>query len=272
MPGDLLGTTLESRSGSFVQNLHTWAGEDRGATVDGYTNNLALGRLVLDGVLLNRFRFQGVTASNALYVDYLELRTNGVPNSRSDDYRGSFAIDPGFTIYFADSNLDPIALSGLGGGRIKWVSSYVGAQSGTNLLYPNGITYRFNAALVRSLGDDTDNDNVLNGLDCTPIPVGTNFNTFGQQCPAPLAASPAKALGGSEFNLQIALAPGGVVLKWDAPANSANTVEFTGSLADGTWQTLTNFINGPADQPVTVRDTAKASARVYRVRVDAGQP
>lgn len=274
-PGNLLGTRLESRSGTFVQNVHTWAGQNRGATEAGYSNNLALGRLVLDGVLLNRFRFRSTTVSNALYVDYLELRTNGVANSRAADYTGSFAIDPDFTIYFADSNLDPIALSGLGGGRIKWVSSYAGAQSGTNLLYPNGITYTFNAALVRSLDFDSDGDNVLNGLDCTPIPV-PGVDTFGQLCPAPapFAASSAKALGGAEFNLQIALAPGGgdVVLKWDAPAHSANTVEFTESLAGATWQTLTNFINGPADQPVTVRDAAGAPARVYRVRVDAGKP
>ena len=155
-PGDLLGTRIESRSGTFVQNIHTWAGQNRGATAVGYSNNLALGRLVLDGVLLNRFRFKGVTVSNALYVDYLELRKNGVPNSDSTNYSGSFAIDPDFTIYFADSNMDPSVLSGLGGGRIKWVSTYVGAQSGTNMLYPNGITYRFNAALARSRNHDSD--------------------------------------------------------------------------------------------------------------------
>ena len=89
---------------------------------------------------------------------------------------------------------------------------------------------------------------------------------------AAFMASPAKALGGSEFNLQIALALGGVVLTWDAPANSANTVEFTESLSGGAWQTLTNFINGPAGKPVTVRDATAAPARVYRVRVDAGKP
>lgn len=275
-PGDLLGTRIESRSGTFVQNTHQWAGLDRGNTNTGYVNNLALGRLVLDGVLLNRFRFTGVSTNNALYVDYLELRTNGVPNSRSADYIGSFAIDPDFTIYFADSNLDPIALSGLGGGRIKWVSSYVGAESGTNLLYPNGITYRFNAALVRSMDFDTDGDNVLNGLDCTPIPVGTNFNTTGQQCPAPAPAAPgvAKALAASDLHLTIALAAEGgeVVLDWDAPANSANTVEFSESLSGGAWQSLTNFINGPTGTRVTVRDAAAAPTRVYRVRVDAAKP
>ena len=274
-PGDLLGTRIESHSGSFVQNTHQWAGLDRGNTNTGYVNNLALGRLVLDGVLLNRFRFKGVSTNNALYVDYLELRTNGVPNSRSADYIGSFAIDPGFMIYFADSNLDPIALSGLGGGRIKWVSSYVGAESGTNLLYPNGITYRFNAALVRSMEFDTDGDNVLNGLDCTPIPVA-DFDTTGQQCPVPAPAAPgvAKALAASDLHLSIALAAEGsaVVLDWDAPANSANTVEFSESLSGSVWQSLTNFINGPTGTRVTVRDAAAAPTRVYRVRVDAGKP
>ncbi len=277
MPGDLLGTRIESRSGSFVQNTHQWAGLDRGNTNAGYVNNLALGRLVLDGVLLNRFRFTGASTNNALYVEYLELRTNGVPSNFSGDFIGSFAIDPGFTIYFADSNMDPIVLAGLGGGRIKWVSSYAGeegSQSGTNLLYPNGITYRFNAALVRSMEFDTDGDNVLNGLDCTPIPVA-GFDTTGQQCPAPApaAAGLAKALAASDLHLTIALAAegGAVVLDWDAPANSANTVEFSESLSGGAWQSLTNFINGPTGTRVTVRDAAAAPTRVYRVRVDAAK-
>jgi hypothetical protein len=249
-----------------VQNVHTWAGQDRGATAAGYSNNLALGRLVLDGVLLNRFRFRGATANNAIYVDYLEFRNNGVASGNPTDYSGAFAVDPDFTIYFADSNIDPQSLAGIGGGRIKWVSSFVGPQSATNLLYPNGITYTFNAAVVRSQDFDDDGDGFVNAIDCTPIPV-PGFDTTGQQCPAPLAAGNAKAVGSLGINLHIALAPGGgeVVLDWNAPANSANTVEFTETLSGAAWQTLTNFINGPTGTRVTVRDAAAA-------RVDADKP
>ncbi|HEY0548126.1 MAG TPA: hypothetical protein VGF13_00910, partial [Verrucomicrobiae bacterium] len=62
-----------------------------------------------------------------------------------------------------------------------------------------------------------------------------------------------------------------VILSWEAPANSASSVEFTESVG-GVWQPLTNFINGPVDARVTLRDAATASLRVYRVRVDAGKP
>jgi hypothetical protein len=267
--GDLLGTRVVSRAGSFVQSVHAWAGENRGATPAGFSNNLALGRLVLDGSLLNRFRFRSTTVSNAIYVDYLELQNDAT------NYNGTVAVDPDFTIYFGDSNVDPVRIEGVGGGRIKWVSGHTGAQSSTNILYPNGITYTFNAGLVRSMNRDDDGDGFENGIDCTPIPV-PGFDTTGPQCPspAPLALGSAKALASSAINLHIALAPGGsdVVLHWDAPANSANAVEFTESLSEATWQTLTNFINGPVDARVTVKDGAVAPTRIYRVLVGAGKP
>jgi hypothetical protein len=267
--GDLMGTRILSRAGTFVESVHAWAGEDYGLDPAGFTNNLALGRLVLDGVLLNRFRFRSTTVNNALYVDYLELQNDAT------NYNGTIAVDPDFTIYFGDSNVDPVRIEGVGGGRIKWVSNFLGAQSSTNVLYPNGITYTFNAGLVRSMNRDDDGDGFENGIDCTPIPV-PGFDTTGQQCtsPAPLALGSAKALAHSAINLHIALAPSGgeVVLNWDAPANSANTVEFTESLSEATWQPLTNFINGPVDARVTVKDAAVAPTRVYRVLVGAGKP
>ena len=78
----------------------------------------------------------------------------------------------------------------------------------------------------------------------------------------------------SDLGLNIALSLNGseAVLHWNAPALSTSRVEFTGSLATGNWQTLTNFINGPDDARVTVRDAARSPLRVYRVRVDAGKP
>ena len=44
------------------------------------------------------------------------------------------------------------------------------------------------------------------------------------------------------------------------------------AVTGGAWQTLTNFINGPVDARVTVKDAAGGPLRVYRVRVDAGKP
>jgi len=267
--GDLMGTRIESLASTFVEATHTWAGEDRGPTVEGFTNNLALGRLVLDGRFGNRFHFKSTTFSNALYVDYLELRNDAT------NYNFAIGVDPDFTIYFADSNIRPEKLVNSGGGRIQWVSDFIGPQSATNITYPNGITYTFNEGLVTSSEIDSDGDGFVNNIDCTPIPV-PGFDTSGQQCPpSPSPAVRATAVATTQdLNLKIAYSADGqqVILNWDAPANSANTVEFSESLTSGAWQSLTNFINGPVNARVTVKDAADAPQRVYRVRVDAGKP
>jgi hypothetical protein len=268
-PGDFLGTHIYVAAGPFWEAPIVWPAQNLGAAPAGFSNNLAVGRLTLDGAQGNLFRFRSPTTNTAIYVDYLELLNTAT------NYNFALGVSPGFTIYFADANISPDKLDAQGGGRIKWVSNFLGAQSSTNILYPNGITYTFNAGVIRSMNRDDDGDGFENGIDCTPIPV-PGFDTFGQQCvnPAPLASSAAKALTGYVINLDIALAPngGGVVLNWDAPANSANTVEFTESLSAATWQTLTNFINGPVDARVTVKDAAVAPTRIYRVLVGAGKP
>ncbi len=270
--GDLMGTRIESLASTFVQSLHTWAGEDRGVSVDGFSNNLALGHLVLDGRFGNQFRFASATANNAIYVDLLELR------GAATNYNFALGVDPGFTIYFAASNpeISPEVLQVVGGGRIRWVSDFAGPRSSTNIVYPNGITYTFNVGLVRSFNLDSDGDQIPNDSDCTPIiPPGEEGNTnlwFGANCPPAPLASPAKSMAVAPVvTISLATDAPEVILSWDAPANSANSVEFTESLG-GVWQPLTNFLNGPVDARVTLRDAATASLRVYRVRVDAGKP
>ena len=269
--GDFLGTHIYSTAGSFVESPITWAGMDRGPVTAGFANNLALGRLTLDGAFGTLFRFGSATTNNALYVDYLEL-LNAATN-----YNFALGVDPGFTIYFGDANIPPEKLDSIGGGRIRWVRDYAGPQSGTNITYPNGVTYRFNAGMVRSKDLDSDGDGIVNADDCTPIiPPGEEANPalwFGANCPGSALAA-AKAVTSDNVALTVALAAGGkeVVLNWNAPANSANTVEFTEAIAGGAWQPLTNFITGPADARVTVKDSVDVPLRVYRVRVEAGKP
>src|SRR5439155_7475815 len=72
--GDLRGTTIQSTAPIFGEVLNFWAGEDRGCAPAGFTNNGALGRLILDGGDDSQFTFRGTGAQNGLYVDYLELR------------------------------------------------------------------------------------------------------------------------------------------------------------------------------------------------------
>ena len=276
--GNLLGTHITSTAGPLIISTIVWPGTNLGTNAAGFTNNLALGRLTLNGLAGNQFRFKSATSGNALYVDYLELLNDAT------NYNFALGVDADFTIYFADSNISPQKLDEISGGRVRWVNTYAGVQSSTSLVYPNGVTYTFNAGLVRNKDLDTDGDGVVNLDDCTPIPV-PGFDTAGDQCalipvlPSPLSASRPKAarvgvLAGSDFGLKIVLSADGqqAVLNWNAPARSASRVEFTESLAGGAWQTLTNFINGPDDARVTVRDAAGAPLRVYRVRVDAGKP
>ena len=114
---------------------------------------------------------------------------------------------------------------------------------------------------------------MVNFEDCTPLQV-VGFDST-QPCLGPdRAKSKSLALSTQQIGLTIAHASGGqgVVLSWDAPAGSANTFEFTDSLADPSWTVLKSFINGPENARVTVKDAVAAPLRVYRVRVDAGKP
>ncbi len=272
--GDFLGSRLYSFAGDLIASTIVWAGEDRGVSNAGYQNNLALGRLVLDGTMGNLFRFRSATTNNALYVDYLELKGDAA------NYNSDFGMDPDFTIYFADSNIDPAKLDQSNGGRLRWVRSYTGLQSSTNIAYPNGTTYVFNAGLARDRDEDSDGDGFLNGDDCTPfIPAGEEGNPalwYGRLCPGVVIPPPPIAQAGgvsaSDLGLAIQRSNGGeVVLSWNTPANALSTVEYSDTLGAGGWPTLTNFINGSASARVTVKDAAGASLRVYRVRVDAGK-
>src|SRR5262249_15500671 len=71
--GDLLGTEVHTFAAklAFVDNI--WSAEDRGATVDGFTDNIALGRLVIRGDTGSRFEFLPGADNSALYVDVLQI-------------------------------------------------------------------------------------------------------------------------------------------------------------------------------------------------------
>jgi hypothetical protein len=261
--GDFMGTHVYSGGGIFTESLHIWPAEDRGPVVEGFENNLALGRLTLDGAIGNLFRFRSASFSNALYVDYLELL-----NTASTNYSEIFGVEDDFTIYFGDSNVPAEKLDALSGGRIRWVSQFTGPQSSTNILYPDGTVYTFNAALVRSKDLDSDGDGIVNGDDCTPIAVPGVDTT--QPCPESAPMAQVMAIAAEDIGLVIRTGADGreVVLSWEAPAGSVNTVEFSDSLGGSDWKPLTSFVNGPADARVMVKDAVVAPLRVYRVRVE----
>ncbi len=91
--GDLLGTTMTTVAPNVprVWVYHDWAGANYGAVNSGYTNNVALGQLVLSpkGSVVSfppTFYFLGATGggvTNGLYVDLLDLSalgTDGTPS------------------------------------------------------------------------------------------------------------------------------------------------------------------------------------------------
>ena len=242
--GDLLGTTVRVPRPNFGEALIVWPSADFGASAGGFNNNLALGTLVLDGGVFSLFRFEGVQEPGAIYINRLEL--NGEPAA---DPANAIQIEPGMTVYFADSNVDPTTLDGLHGGRLRWVQDFAGPLNSTNIVYPSGQTYTFNTALIRSTTLDSDGDGIVNALDSTPVIVG------------------------DRIDLKIAASRGSTtrktVISWMAPGNSTSVVEYKDSL-QGNWQALPAVQNPGAAQRLSISEDlpATSSQRFYRVRTE----
>ncbi len=235
--GDLLGTTLETAAPVFASVEHTWPGADFGVSTAGFTNNLALGRLVLSVGFDAEVVFSGAGTSNALYVDYLQF--NGVDLA---ELEWALLIDPNLVIYFADSNLPAEALDGLVGGRLRWVKSFAGPYSSVDLLV-NGQVIKVNRALRQSTILDSDGDGLANGFDPSPFD------------PAVLSLTVASA---APLTLQV---------NWAAAANTVYKVEYTTNQMQG-WQTLKYYTNTAAHAgPASVLDAVPSGGpqRYYRV-------
>ena len=97
----LLGTTITDSIPAYDYYVNCqWAGRDLGPVAAGYSNNAALGRLILSGASPSSFEFTTTTGTNALYVDYLELR-NYMTNIDGSGNLANLVIDPGMKIYYA---------------------------------------------------------------------------------------------------------------------------------------------------------------------------
>ena len=242
---DLMGTYIKSSAPDGTEVQHVWPGYDVGPVPQGYTNNLAVGKLTLDGGDSSVFRFSGPKQKkSAMYVDYLELLNNAT------NFNTGLAIDPTVIIYFANANMTASKLDGAQNGKLRWVKTFAGPLSSTNITYPSGRTYTFNSALVRDKDIDSDGDGTPNAKDLTPIFVDENID------------------------LKIALGPvkGQVLLSWQALANSASYVEYRPSFnSPNGWLTL--FItNPPVSGRVSFSDTTgntNRAQRIYRVRMDS---
>ncbi len=251
--GSLLATTIRDTAPAQIDVVvpHIWPGVDRGANPVGYLTNCAVGHLILTSAQQCLFSFAGTGLSNALYVDRLELL--GAATNRDDNGDVTcLDIAPGMVIYYAQALMDGASvaekLNHRNGDRLRWVSSYSGYFSSTNILYPDGKTYSFNAALAASCNFDSNNNGIANCADPAPIFVLDQFT-----------AVPV----GKILNLGWTVNAGG----W-----ATNTVYFTPTLAPVNWQVLTQYVSGLSGGRLGATDAVGKTNRFYRVNVSVHQP
>jgi len=250
----LLGTTITNTAPDWASVVNQWAGQDRGPNLAGYSNNAALGRLILDGGLNSSFVFTGPATANALYVDYLEFR-NYATNFDDIGNLVNLQFGPGMKIYYAQLIINGVSwaekLNHKNDGGLNWVSAYAGAFSSTNMVYPDGTTNWLNLALVQSCDLDSNGNGIANCLDAAPLFVPSEMNFT-----ATLTNAPQRR----------------VVLSWNSIPYATNFVFFKTNVMASNWQLLTNFVLGSAGGRQRVVDPAGANARFYRLRVDAAAP
>ena len=261
--GDLRGSTIICTvPGPNQQVVNTWAGTNRGLSTAGYTNNATIGKLILDALGANStFKFNGAGTSNALYVGHLELRdwmTNGIGNGY--DFSRWLSINTNMMIYYGDAiamgtsvaqKIDQASQGGANGGRLRWVPGYAGPFVFTNIVYPDGKTYVFNAALAQSTNIDSNGNGIPNAYDPTPFFV-PGFNLVNLKVTVTNNPSPT------------------ALITWNTVPNATNYLFYKTSAGSTNWQTLTNIVV-TATNSVTVSDPAISPGRVYEVRVDVKQ-
>lgn len=247
--GDLLGTIYQSFASDFALVNHVWAGRDDGVNNSGYTNNVALGQLILESNFDPLYVFSGLGASNGLYVDLLDL-------SSLTDYANQIQIDPNLVVYYASAFVATNVtipsgwsaeefLDGQFNGRLRWVKSFAGPNSSSSVTINGNQTITVNSALRNSSLIDSDGDGTVNNLDASPFD------------------------GVTITSIQRNVSPAGLKLTWDAAPATSYRVEGRTNLLSGSWNVLfTTTSTNSAVAPWTVLDTNAIPAgatRYYRV-------
>ncbi len=242
LAGDLLGTTIEMLTpapNKAVKNV--WSGVDYGVSVNGYTNNEAIGQLLLDIPSANgSLNFSGTGTSNGMYVDRLVLEdyasyTNGLGTEQIP----TLTFNTNLVIYYADAVASgedvSYQLDNSNHGHLRWVPQYMGFFSSSNVVYMNGTVNRVNAGLVQSPYLDSNGNGIPNAEDPNPLFVA------------------------SEVNFQAARTNGMEALVWDSITSATNYILYINCPAGGlmpdlskaaNWQVLTQFVSPSAVPPV----------------------
>ncbi len=198
-----------------------------------------------NGASASFFYFNGVGTNNALYVDDLELLDYATQGNATNSYNFPWLkIGTNLVIYYAQALKNGISVAeaidnasqhGANGGRLRWVYSYAGHFSSTNLVYPDGTTNTVNAALAQSTTIDSDGDGVVNALDPTPffVPSQVGFTLTTTNLP-PLSAK----------------------VSWTTIPNATNFIYYTTNLFATNWLAFTNFKNFYYGNNVAVTNAA----------------
>ena len=258
--GDLLYTTIDDIAhGDEVD--HAWAGTDRLATPNGYTNNAAIGILILDAQGADSsFVFNGTSGpgvTNALYVDELELLDYA--SYTNHDTGGNIPVLTfnNLVIYYAKAiiagGVDVTAkLDHKNNDCLRYVSAYPGHFSSTNLVYPDGTIVTVNAALAQSTSIDSNGNGIKNADDPTPFFVSSqvDFTETLTNKPSPM-----------------------VLLTWHSIPSATNFVYYSTNSV-GPYVVLTNFVSPSLVPPAggwpitnTMYVPVTGSSRYYRVWV-----
>ncbi|MBI3415832.1 MAG: hypothetical protein HY043_11040 [Verrucomicrobia bacterium] len=258
--GDLFGTSLRATAPRFGSVPNTWAGEDRGATVAGFSNNVVIGRLNLDVAQAGQLTFAGTGTHNGLYVDFLQFGP-GLTN----DLTAGLQIDPSLVIYFADSNLPAEELDGQFDGHLRWVREFAGPNSGVDVLVcTNGTahTSTVNRSLRNSTTIDSDGDGVPNFFD--PFPFNVDALCQGA------ANLPAAALINSVQ--VVSQTPMSALLSVNVAPRNVYQIEYATNLSSPVWQVFSTFTNVSATGSLKLNLPnalpAGESQRFYRVKMN----
>lgn len=245
---DLLGSTFQSTAPNYASVSHVWPALNFGAVNAGFSNNLAIGKLILRPAGGDPyFTFTGVGASNAMYVDYLDL-------AQLSDFASQIEISPNLVIYYAAArlnftppgNMTPEEyLDGQFGGRLRWVSTFTGPNSSVDVLVNGNQTIKVNIGLRNSKLIDSDGDGIPNYYDSTPFD------------------------GVLLTSISVSKNPPGYVLTWTAAPNTIYRLESSSSFNSTNWTPVLWTTNTAAvAMPWSVIDTNLGNAnqlRYYRV-------
>ncbi len=218
----LLGTTITNNAPATKKVLNTWAGQDDGVSAAGFSNNAAIGRLILVGGANGVFTFSGTGTSNALYVDDIEF-VNQATNRDTHGDPIALTNTANLVIYYAQALFNGVSVAELldheNNNHLRWVPEYVGHYSSEELFY-NGTTNFVNAALANSPDIDSNGNGIPNAYDPSPFFISSQVN---------LAAT------------FVNLPPASLELTWQTIPEATNVVQYTTNLLSPNWTDLTNF-------------------------------